>query len=50
VKPVHGASGRIDVQGTMQAITGVVEGWVPQASGAAAVGAPEVAAKSCFRC
>jgi Kdo2-lipid IVA lauroyltransferase/acyltransferase len=28
VKPVRDASGRIDVQGTMQAITDVVEGWV----------------------
>jgi KDO2-lipid IV(A) lauroyltransferase len=28
VKPVRDAAGRIDVQGTMQAITEVVEGWV----------------------
>jgi Kdo2-lipid IVA lauroyltransferase/acyltransferase len=28
VKPVRDASGRIDVQGTMQAITSVVEGWI----------------------
>ena len=28
VKPVRDASGQIDVQGTMQAITSVVEGWV----------------------
>jgi KDO2-lipid IV(A) lauroyltransferase len=28
VKPVFDASGQIDVQGTMQAITNVVEGWV----------------------
>jgi KDO2-lipid IV(A) lauroyltransferase len=28
VKPVRNAAGRIDVQGTMQAITAVVEGWV----------------------
>ena len=28
VKPVRDASGQIDVQGTMQAITDVVEGWV----------------------
>ena len=28
VKPVRDASGQIDVQGTMQAITNVVEGWV----------------------
>ena len=28
VKPVRDAHGRIDVQGTMQAITDVVEGWV----------------------
>jgi KDO2-lipid IV(A) lauroyltransferase len=28
VKPVRDAAGRIDVQGTMQAITDVVEGWV----------------------
>jgi KDO2-lipid IV(A) lauroyltransferase len=28
VKPVFDASGQIDVQGTMQAITDVVEGWV----------------------
>jgi len=30
VKPVRDAQGRIDVQGTMQAITDVVEGWVRQ--------------------
>jgi KDO2-lipid IV(A) lauroyltransferase len=28
VKPMRDAQGRIDVQGTMQAITDVVEGWV----------------------
>ena len=28
VAPVRGADGRIDVQGTMQAITSVIEGWV----------------------
>ena len=28
VKPVHDASGQIDVQGTTQAITSVVEGWI----------------------
>lgn len=28
VKPVRDASGHIDVQGTMQAITSVVEGWI----------------------
>ncbi len=28
VKPVRDADGRIDVRGTMQAITDVVEGWV----------------------
>jgi KDO2-lipid IV(A) lauroyltransferase len=28
VKPVRDASGQIDVQGTMQAITSVVEGWI----------------------
>jgi KDO2-lipid IV(A) lauroyltransferase len=28
VKPVRDASGRIDIKGTMQAITDVVEGWV----------------------
>jgi Kdo2-lipid IVA lauroyltransferase/acyltransferase len=28
VAPVRGADGRIDIQGTMQAITAVVEGWV----------------------
>jgi Kdo2-lipid IVA lauroyltransferase/acyltransferase len=28
VKPVRDAEGRIDVQGTMQAVTGVVEGWI----------------------
>jgi len=28
VKPVRDAQGRIDVQGTMQAITDVVEAWV----------------------
>jgi KDO2-lipid IV(A) lauroyltransferase len=28
IKPVRDASGQIDVQGTMQAITSVVEGWI----------------------
>ena len=28
VKPVRDASGQIDVQGTMQAITSVIEGWM----------------------
>ena len=28
VKPVFDASGQIDIQGTMQAITDIVEGWV----------------------
>jgi len=28
VKPVRDASGQVDIQGTMQAITSVVEGWV----------------------
>jgi Kdo2-lipid IVA lauroyltransferase/acyltransferase len=28
VKPVFDASGEIDIQGTMQAVTNVVEGWV----------------------
>jgi Kdo2-lipid IVA lauroyltransferase/acyltransferase len=28
VQPVRDASGRIDIQGTMQAITSVVEGWI----------------------
>ncbi len=28
VKPVRDASGQIDVQGTMQAVTSVVEGWI----------------------
>ena len=28
VKPVRDASGQIDIQGTMQAVTYVVEGWV----------------------
>lgn len=28
VKPVRDAEGRIDVQGTMQAITSVIEGWI----------------------
>ena len=28
VKPVRDASGQIDIQGTMQAVTDVVEGWV----------------------
>jgi KDO2-lipid IV(A) lauroyltransferase len=28
VKPVRDASGRIDIQGTMQAVTNVVEGWI----------------------
>jgi KDO2-lipid IV(A) lauroyltransferase len=30
VKPVRDASGQIDVQGTMQAVTSVVEGWIRQ--------------------
>jgi KDO2-lipid IV(A) lauroyltransferase len=28
VKPVRDASGKIDIQGTMQAVTSVVEGWI----------------------
>jgi Kdo2-lipid IVA lauroyltransferase/acyltransferase len=28
IAPVRGADGRIDIQGTMQAITSVIEGWV----------------------
>jgi Kdo2-lipid IVA lauroyltransferase/acyltransferase len=28
VKPVRDAAGRIDIQGTMQAVTSVVEGWI----------------------
>jgi KDO2-lipid IV(A) lauroyltransferase len=28
VKPVRGADGKVDVQGTMQAVTSVIEGWV----------------------
>jgi Kdo2-lipid IVA lauroyltransferase/acyltransferase len=28
VKPVRDAAGRIDVQGTMQAVTSVIEGWI----------------------
>jgi KDO2-lipid IV(A) lauroyltransferase len=28
IPPVRSADGRIDVQGTMQTITSVVEGWV----------------------
>ena len=28
VKPVRDATGQIDIQGTMQAITSVVEGWI----------------------
>jgi KDO2-lipid IV(A) lauroyltransferase len=28
VKPVRNASGQIDIQGTMQAVTSVVEGWI----------------------
>jgi KDO2-lipid IV(A) lauroyltransferase len=28
VNPVHDAAGQIDIQGTMQAITSVVEGWI----------------------
>jgi KDO2-lipid IV(A) lauroyltransferase len=28
VKPVRGADGQIDIQGTMQAITSVIEGWI----------------------
>ena len=28
VKPMRDASGQIDIQGTMQAVTAVVEGWI----------------------
>jgi KDO2-lipid IV(A) lauroyltransferase len=28
VKPVRDAAGKIDVQGTMQAVTSVIEGWI----------------------
>ena len=28
VKPVRDAAGQIDVQGTMQAVTSVIEGWI----------------------
>jgi KDO2-lipid IV(A) lauroyltransferase len=28
VKPVRGAKGEIDIQGTMQAVTSVIEGWI----------------------
>jgi KDO2-lipid IV(A) lauroyltransferase len=28
VKPARDASGQIDIQGTMQAVTSVIEGWV----------------------
>ena len=28
VKPVRDAAGQIDIQGTMQAVTSVIEGWV----------------------
>jgi len=28
VKPARDASGQIDIQGTMQAVTSVVEGWI----------------------
>jgi KDO2-lipid IV(A) lauroyltransferase len=28
IEPVRDATGQIDVQGTMQAITSVVEGWI----------------------
>jgi len=28
VKPVHTADGKIDIQGTMQAVTSVLEGWI----------------------
>jgi KDO2-lipid IV(A) lauroyltransferase len=28
VKPVRDANGQIDVQGTMQAVTSVIEGWI----------------------
>ena len=30
VEPVRGADGRIDIKGTMQAVTAVIEGWVRQ--------------------
>jgi KDO2-lipid IV(A) lauroyltransferase len=28
VKPVRDAAGQIDIQGTMQAVTSVIEGWI----------------------
>ena len=43
VKPVRDASGQIDVQGTMQAITSVVEGWIREYPGPVAVAAPPLA-------
>jgi KDO2-lipid IV(A) lauroyltransferase len=30
VEPVRGADGRIDIKGTMQAVTSVIEGWIRQ--------------------
>ena len=43
VKPVRDAAGQIDVQGTMQAITSVVEGWIREYPGSMAVAAPPLA-------
>jgi len=28
VKPVRDAAGQIDIKGTMQAVTSVIEGWI----------------------
>ena len=30
VEPVRDQSGRVDIKGTMQAITAVIEGWIRQ--------------------
>ena len=43
VEPVRDADGRVDVPGTMQAITNVVEGWIRENAGAMAVAAPALA-------
>ena len=43
IEPPRDAQGRIDVHGTMQVITSVVEGWVREYPGAMALAAPPLA-------
>ena len=43
VKPARDAAGRIDIQGTMQAVTSVIEGLEPRISRSVAVATPSLA-------